>query len=57
MLGITQKEMQKERLEICMACPSMKYVPVVQIAKCSECGCPIRTKIIPESSQCPKGKW
>lgn len=57
MLGIAQKEMQKKRLETCMACPNMAYVPIVQAAKCSACGCPIRTKVIIEHTQCPKGKW
>ena len=57
MLGIVQKEMQKKRLETCMVCPHMKFIPVVQVAKCSACGCPIRTKIMVENTPCPKGKW
>lgn len=57
MLGITQKAVQQNRLAICMQCPSMKIIPLVTIAKCNDCGCPIRSKIALEVSKCPQGKW
>ena len=51
------KEKQQERLSICFKCPDIGIIPVVNIAKCNACGCPIRTKIVPSGSTCPKGKW
>ena len=54
---IASKEKQQERLSMCFSCPSIGTIPIVNLAKCNACGCPIRTKIVPESSKCPKGKW
>ncbi len=51
------KEIQQKRLEICMPCEYVKYLPIVNIANCSACGCPIKTKILLNFAKCPKGKW
>lgn len=54
---IASKEKQKERLNICLSCPNVGTVPVLNFIKCNSCRCPIRTKIVPVSSKCPEGKW
>lgn len=54
---IADKEIIKQRTEICSKCPYMKFSIFGMIAKCSECGCPIQTKAAIDNSSCPKGKW
>lgn len=45
-------EKQKERLDICAACPF-----IVENSRCGKCGCFLETKTKWESSTCPIGKW
>lgn len=54
---VTPKEKQKERLTICLSCEFLGMTPVIPVAKCNECGCPIRSKIALKNNTCPKGKW
>jgi hypothetical protein len=43
--------LREKRLAICSNCPSNQW----QV--CVECACPIQTKILLESSECPLNKW
>ena len=57
-----QKELAKERLNICEECPSLeqkfKQIKKLTISFCGECGCPISKKIFSNKfNPCPLGKW
>lgn len=54
---ISTKEVQTQRLNTCLPCEYIKYIPIVGIAQCSACGCPIASKIRVKNTSCPKGKW
>lgn len=54
---VATKDLQQERLKICMSCDYITIVPLLGFTKCDVCGCPIRSKIAASSSECPKGKW
>jgi hypothetical protein len=54
---LSPQEMQKHRMGICFSCPELGTVFSTGIAKCNECGCPIRSKVAVKSSDCPLGKW
>lgn len=54
---ISDKKQQENRLKICLHCKFIKYIPILNLAQCSECGCPIKSKITINNTQCPKGKW
>lgn len=50
-----QKKQARDRLEVCLTCPSRK-VMIFDI--CSECGCPISKKIFTNQyGACPLSKW
>lgn len=47
----TPAEKAQERRSICNACPSKK------LGVCTECGCPLLSKIKVSFTECPLGKW
>ena len=51
---ITGKETpkEKERLEVCMACPKLK-----KSKRCGKCGCYVPAKVKAPGSTCPLKKW
>lgn len=54
------KELAKQRLEICEACPSRKvaFRKLLPFPQCSECGCPIGKKVFSyQQNDCPLKKW
>ena len=56
----SQRELAKERLNICKMCPSKKELFKNQVWSviCSECGCPINKKIFSKKiKECPLNKW
>jgi len=56
----SQKELAKERLNICESCPSKKELFKNQAwsVVCGECGCPINKKIFSKKiKECPLNKW
>lgn len=56
----TQKELAKERLNICLGCEYRKEVlkGVKWSAICNDCGCPLNKKIFSKNfNPCPKKKW
>jgi hypothetical protein len=54
---ITTKELQTKRLQACMSCEHIKLMPIIKVMQCRACGCPIKSKIAINASECPKGKW
>lgn len=56
-----QQELALKRLEICMECPSKKFVenPVRNFYMCGECGCPLEGKSHSPNriKACPLDKW
>jgi uncharacterized Fe-S cluster-containing protein len=48
------KEQIRERVHTCSSCEFLKKG---FIHRCSACGCPIKTKVMLKSSECPKSKW
>jgi hypothetical protein len=47
------KELQEERMSICVACPE-----IISITnQCKQCGCFMTAKTKIEVSKCPLGKW
>lgn len=54
---LAPKEEQVRRFNICKECPELRFIPVVRMAQCKACGCPIKTKVALNVSKCPKDKW
>lgn len=50
---VSDKEVIKERIEVCKTCPEKR--PVVNV--CAKCGCFIPLKAIYEGNTCPLDKW
>jgi hypothetical protein len=51
---MASEKTRAERVAICMDCPFLKKGLMF---RCTDCGCPIRTKTALASSSCPQGKW
>jgi hypothetical protein len=54
---LSSKELQQQRLNICLQCPDLGFVIMQKITRCDICKCPIKSKIAVQNSSCPKGKW
>lgn len=48
------KEVIRERFVICSSC---EFLRKGLLNRCSACGCPIKTKVVVKSAECPKKKW
>ena len=51
---VPTKEQIRDRVKTCSGC---EFLIKGVIHRCSACGCPIKTKVLLKSSECPKGKW
>jgi hypothetical protein len=49
---VADKEVQKERINICKACDKLTSIKI-----CKECGCFMPLKVTLEKAKCPLNKW
>lgn len=49
------KDIENDRLNICLNCPSNDYNEKLHI--CNVCKCHVKTKVKFPKSSCPKGHW
>lgn len=60
-LSMSHDELVKQRREICDQCEfnveGSLYLLSTKFRKCSQCGCPLATKLKVRASSCPEGKW
>jgi hypothetical protein len=52
---MTVKEIAKERLDICHACPNAKKVEMLVF--CKKCYCNMNAKVWIMQAKCPDDKW
>jgi hypothetical protein len=52
-IGRVSEEVQKQRMDICQACPLLHKITKM----CAECGCFMHAKTKLPNAFCPKGKW
>lgn len=60
-LAMPHDELVKQRREICDACEfnveGSMFPLSIKFRKCSQCGCPLASKLKLRASNCPEGKW
>jgi hypothetical protein len=54
---LTPKIIEEKRLETCDACDKKGFAPLTNVAICTECNCPLLTKVKFFTSKCPLDRW
>lgn len=54
---LTPKIIEQKRIETCNSCDKKGVAPLTNIAICTECSCPLATKVKFFTVKCPLNKW
>jgi predicted RNA-binding Zn-ribbon protein involved in translation (DUF1610 family) len=57
MIVFASKRLQEHRKAVCNSCEYATVTDLLDIPKCSQCGCLLGPKIAIYAFKCPKGKW